>query len=133
MRLGILYRSDPTCTPDEYEPNDTRAEAATLDNTTGMQFQFNARVCGGNEDWYAIDLTAGQQLQLMGTHDWSEHLEMELFQGNNTVAVSDAFVGLPGSWSTAPFVAPATDTYYLRLWRATHSPDVFYFINYLVQ
>lgn len=48
------------CTADAYEPNDSLGDAADL----GDGFYAGLTTCSGNDDYYAIDLTAGQSLDV---------------------------------------------------------------------
>lgn len=76
-----------SCTDDAQEPNDSQNSAAALDEGA-----YDLEVCGaGDDDWYSIDLTAGEtvEITMSFTHAQGD-LDMELFQGNTSLGVSES-------------------------------------------
>ena len=87
----------PTCVPDGFEPNDALIDAAVLPaGTTG-----NLSVCPSDEDWFGIEVAAGDTLTVDLSFDHGEgDLNLELFDpsgsslGSSTSTSDDEQVGL---------------------------------------
>ncbi len=74
-KSGECRSSD--CRPDRYEPNDTPAQAPVL--KAGRQDEL--RLCPGDLDWFGVDLTRGDRLQVIVNIDFfaADHFRLALF------------------------------------------------------
>jgi Cys-rich repeat protein len=72
---------DPTCADDPLEPNNTAASASPLGQSLAQ-----AVVCGGNQDWYAIPVSAGEWVRVLVDYlpETGKHLAVTLFGPNGT-------------------------------------------------
>lgn len=65
---------EASCGADRYEPNDQRARAKS---TRGKRVE--ARVCGGDTDWYYVKLKAGSTVVVHTEHPSEAPLLVELY------------------------------------------------------
>ncbi|MFH1811761.1 MAG: PPC domain-containing protein [Pseudomonadota bacterium] len=74
----------PTCVDDANENNDTQATARSLPSNN-----FNGQICAGDDDYYKVDLSAGETLvvDLIFTHSQGD-LDMRLLDPAGAIMVS---------------------------------------------
>jgi hypothetical protein len=102
---------DPLC-PDLFENNDTRATAKPLVDGT----YSNLSVCSGDQDWYTVQLAAGDVLNLTMTHDSAAgNIQLALFDELNTSATPTAQVVTNDNVKTISFVSPRDQIAVVRL------------------
>ncbi len=103
---------DPSCPDRADEPNDDASLATPVDDRTTP---IDTWICAGDEDWYRIDLAAGEELvaALRFAHDDGD-LELELLGSDGTqIAISES-----GDDDELVASGPllANDTLYIRVW-----------------
>lgn len=98
-----------TCNPDRFEPNNTRAQAATINGGA----QSGLTTCAGDEDWFSLPLAAGDDLTVTITFVHGEgNLDLELYDaGGSVVATSRTTSGT----ETFTYRATAAGTYSVRV------------------
>ncbi|MFC1654824.1 PPC domain-containing protein [Myxococcota bacterium] len=74
----MLIEYGAPCVDDQYEENDTDADATAWENmttTTGLM------LCGGDEDWYSVTVGAGETLSasILFTHGQNADLDLYLY------------------------------------------------------
>jgi|GEM_PF-996841 len=80
-----IASSTPLCIADFLEPNDAIGAAANVTPTTFAALT----ACPGDEDWFAFDALAGQQIQLGATFSNAEgNLDVVLYEQNGNAVAS---------------------------------------------
>jgi hypothetical protein len=79
----MLIEYGEPCVDDQYEENDTDADATAWENmttTTGLM------LCGGDEDWYSVTVGAGEDLnvEILFTHAQNADLDLYLYDPSGT-------------------------------------------------
>jgi hypothetical protein len=79
----MLIEYGAPCVDDQYEENDTDADATAWENmstTTGLM------LCGGDEDWYSVTVGAGEDLtvNILFTHAQNADLDLYLYDPSGT-------------------------------------------------
>lgn len=67
---------------DEFEPNDVRREASPVPMGPGIG--FDARLVDGEDDWYTVELVAGEVIDV-GLADGEANVSLSLYDGAGTV------------------------------------------------
>jgi hypothetical protein len=100
---GISYTFDvQTASPDSFESNDDQESAASIEAGENM----NATLFEGEQDWYAVETTDGQNLsavveRLSGFADPAQNVRIDLFAPDGS-PVGEGFVPGGDGFSTAP-------------------------------
>jgi len=98
------------CSDDAFEPNDDRAGAAALEPGSHELVLCSP---GGEEDWFAITLSAGQRLLLELTQGGPEaDLDIELLDGSGLVVASS---GQPELVEVIDYTSAEGGSHYLRV------------------
>jgi hypothetical protein len=63
-----------TCDDDRFEPNDTMQNSRSAANASGRDLI----ACGGNEDWFLLELDEAERAKLQLTHDGSGDINMQV-------------------------------------------------------
>ncbi len=100
---------DPSCVDDSFEPNDSSADASPL----GMTLTGRV-VCGGNTDWYALSLQAGERVEVNASYDLvlGETLVLALFDSDGA-SLLEEHQG-QGGYARVAGSADSVTTFYLR-------------------
>jgi hypothetical protein len=108
--LDVSIGVPAVCPVDAFEENDTDAAAALLAGGT----HTGLHVCNSDADWYLIPLVAGAVLTVKSNFGHTEgDLDLSLQRSSGRV-VARAVTGT-GTETLGPFIAPATDDYYLEI------------------
>lgn len=119
---------------DEFEPNDTAAEAAAID-----QGSHQLHICPENEDWFKVDLEMGDSffIDLQAGEDMERErapeLELEIRRADTNALVSSAYQDGPFLTAGVQEVAQA-GTYLIRVSGQTddeqgpYSADIYHYI-----
>lgn len=105
-----LNSGAPSCADDGYENNDTLNNAAVLSDGN----YADLAICGAAEsDWYAVNVFAGQDFTatISFTHSAGD-LDMEIWDGNTQVAVSDTTDNV----ETLSYTPSTSTTMYVRVY-----------------
>ncbi|MCK5802944.1 MAG: PPC domain-containing protein, partial [Lentisphaeria bacterium] len=112
---------DPSCQDDLLEPNDWVAEASPLGDTMS-----NAVLCGANEDYYALDLAAGERVTITCNYDDTDgkDLNLDLLDSDGTAVLVEA----GGVYTSTNLVeisyrAEEAKTVYLYMYMVNPAPD----------
>lgn len=97
------------CPADPFEPNDSVAEAPSV--STGSILGLSA--CGGDDDYYAVQLGAGDEITASLSFDHSEgDVDLRLLSGSGTPLRTSAS---STNDEQITYAVPVSDTYYLRV------------------
>lgn len=115
--LDVEIDTPAPCPVDAFEPNDSTGAAAELPlgETPGLG------LCTGDEDWYAIDLTAGQELVVDVLFDHGDgDLDIRLLRNGQEVDVGES----GNDDERVTVLAPSDGTYVLQVygWRGATAP-----------
>ncbi len=103
--------TDSSCGDDAFEENDARANAADLQPGT----QSDLTICSNDDDWYAIDLAAGDGLTAtIFFDDAAGDLDLQLVDAQGRILASSVSV-LDNEEATVGMVETA-GTYYVRVY-----------------
>ena len=108
------------CAADDWEPNDTKEEASSANIALSLpalgasQTLSGFSSCGGDEDWYQLDLDAGDRLTITGTGIGEMEGSLTAFGPDGITALApDGFFGaFP---SLLDFTANSDAIHYLRV------------------
>ncbi len=107
--LQLSVAGAATCLADSLEPNQDRAGARALMPGTYP----NLGICTGDDDFYAIALTAGQRLTVNARFSDAEgDVDIQLQNARGTMVASSTSVT---DDEAITYDVPTTDTYYLRV------------------
>ncbi|MEZ4256072.1 MAG: PPC domain-containing protein [Polyangiales bacterium] len=98
------------CTDDNYEPNDSRAQAKTLGGSG-----INAQICPGNVDYFKVAATGNQRITvtLDGFQSAAGDLDLSLYDASGTLLdISDSFYNT----ETVSHCAMASQTLYAAVY-----------------
>ena len=100
--------------------NDALTATGVADgNTVGVQYG-DLRICDGDEDWYRIDLEAGDGLEVDVAFDHAEgdiDVAMHKAIGGGELQVVDTSVGITSTETVYERRATENATYYIRVYR----------------
>ncbi len=97
----------PTCEDDVFESNDNPTAAHSLDEGSYPDL----KICEGNEDYYEVELQAGQHLTATISFDHTEgDLDLVLYRGDDQVDISQ------GIEDTETVEADEAGTYIIRVY-----------------
>ena len=63
-----------SCDDDRLEPNDTMQNSRSVANASGRELV----ACGGNEDWFLLELDEGERVKLQLSHDGNGDINMQI-------------------------------------------------------
>ena len=110
MDVTLVLAPPPACLPDSYEENDIAGAAPTV--TAGNYPALTA--CPSDEDWYAVDLLAGDTYTVDLTFiDVDGDIDLELFNPS-VVEVAQSVSATDDE--SATWVAAVDGTHYVRAW-----------------
>jgi hypothetical protein len=104
---------------DEFEPNGTPAEALAMPHLIQGTYD-QLTLCGAEDDWYAVDLVAGQTLTATIVFDASTDIDLYLF--DPVLALVGRSEGLTGVEQIS-FTAAADGPHYLQTYFNKHNPS----------
>ena len=115
--LDVSLPTGGCCTADEYEPNDTRGSATW----TAHGDVLEGTLCPNNEDWYAINLDAGDTLEALLLFDQpgpEQDLDLHLHNSSGTDLTPCPPCDVNNGQSGSPdelmeYTVSTTDTYYV--------------------
>ncbi len=129
MNIAISGAPPPQCSPDRYEPN----ESATAATALAPGSQANLSLCPSDQDYYALNLVAGDQLTFSLSFTNAEgDIDLTLANPSGTQVGSSAGTGNSESIS---FTAAVTGTHHARVHLYGDSgtvPGNTYSLNYAV-
>jgi len=101
-----------TCEPDDYEDNDTLAEAVGV----GVGYSIPLNHCQDSEDWFSFTLPIGQRVDIETSVSRSSDTVIELYSRDQSLIAQndDIAQGVLGS-AIRQFEAPYTGGYWLRV------------------
>ncbi|MBM4373252.1 MAG: pre-peptidase C-terminal domain-containing protein, partial [Deltaproteobacteria bacterium] len=108
--LEINAAAGGGCSADLLEPNDSLAEALPL---LPEDFVDGIRICPGDEDWFSLDLTAGESL--IATIDFPVDKDLDLYLYGPAGQSLDSSLSGAGLETVAVDPAPATGTYAVKV------------------
>jgi hypothetical protein len=110
--LGATVRAGSSCTEDAREPNDTSAQAVAL--TPGSY--PGLMVCAGNDDWYKIQLRAGDNLSVTVSFTHAQgDLDLEVYRPDRATLLGFS-EGTTDTESLTFRVVPESGFYYLKVY-----------------
>lgn len=110
MTLSVGAPMTPTCTSDQYEPNNSQAAQVALP----LGSYSSLGVCTSDDDYYSLALNAGDNLNVSATFSTSEgDVDISLLNSAGTVVASST--GTTGT-ETFTYAVPSGGTYTLRIY-----------------
>ena len=134
-RFASIVRGEATCVADVSEPNDDRGSATSITPVRGELLQLQNGLCSGDEDWYAVDLSAGDSILSDIYHSYTTMFEFELYRENEASPRAQRFQVAPGSIDQFTYDVPAGEggRYYVRIATDARSEEGrHYLLNFIL-
>ncbi len=116
LTLPLEVSAALACTPDALEPNRSPGEASPGRSAPVEEGSFvNLRVCGSDDDWYAVTLEAGDgvAVRVAFEHDDGD-IDLELYDADGTTEL-DSSAGATDEESVELARSAAGGVYYVRV------------------